>query len=463
MPQQPSNDIVKFVIDNNDDSIKYSKGWHIEGAPKVHYTKQSAATASFSFNGSFVAVFGVVPSYNGFPALGLNATTVLRSSYQINDGPPEFFNTTLTAERLTDQVFFQPSTSTLVDGPHTLVITNLGGPLMLDYLTMVPQSLDSSLSTTSSMNYHQIWKIDDTSTNITYNNAQALSDTNQADYNSTLHSLSHPQSTAFVNFNGDFVAVYGALPEVGPLPDVSFTLDNVIQPVPSGQSDPQSSILPLPTARKRRISQVLFWESSILDDIPHNLSITTRQGEFLLDFILVRTRSTDSLSLSPQPTNHWLGCVANCASSTFHPKATPNSTPPTLHPSSDPGNISAIVGGVLGTVSIVLLFCIVYLLSKRRPYLRFPIRSNSKPSDQTSNPPTSSRTEVARDGAQPRPVDGSGRPVKSYIPGSSVAWSHPPSYRSRSEVHNGQDLHVAKKKGEVMYGHDEKFAMFRQL
>ncbi|KAM6503327.1 hypothetical protein JOM56_000270, partial [Amanita muscaria] len=116
-------------------------------------------------------------------------------------------------------------------------------------------------------------KIDNASPNITYNNAKPLSNTNQADFNGTLHSLLSPQSTASLNFNGNFVAVYGALPAGNSLPNVSFTLDSLDQPIPTGQSEPSGSIPHLSASRKQQLSQVLFWKSSILNDGQHNLLI----------------------------------------------------------------------------------------------------------------------------------------------------------------------------------------------
>ncbi|KIL57100.1 hypothetical protein M378DRAFT_421721 [Amanita muscaria Koide BX008] len=387
----------------------------------------------------------------------------MQSSYQFDGGPTEYFNLTLDpSQHFTDQAFVQPS-ATQSDGHHTLVITNLAGALTLDYFTIVPANSGSSP-------YQNIQKIDDASPNIVYNNAKPLSNTSQADFNGTLHSLSSGQSTASLNFDGNFVAVYGALPAGNSLPALSFTLDK--QPIPTGQSEPSGSIPPLSASRKR-LSQVLFWKSSILNDGQHNLLITAKQGEFLLDFILIQTSDgagiePTSSSQSLTPTTTYLASPSSTSASPYG-SATSSSSASRSSLSgapSDHTNTFVIIGGVVGgAVGFIVLLLAVYMIRiryKRRSGLRSKTQSNTEPSSQP-------QVQAALPVTTPYLVGGSGQVVgvMGYLLGSSPMGPVPPPYQPRGETQERQvvpaEMNGGKDVQEVQYGHDDKFAAFGQV
>ncbi|KAM6503326.1 hypothetical protein JOM56_000269 [Amanita muscaria] len=303
-----SNENVKLIIDDNDTSVTYSANWRADG--------------------SYITVFGIIPSI-----LDLKNAGFTTAGSQVT-GPQNFLtplSTPLSILRTTS--FSSPALL------NQMVITPLSLPTQpgrscWDYFTIVPGNSGSSP-------YQHIQKIDDASPNMTYNNAKPLSNTSQADFNGTLHSLSSTQSTASLNFNGNFVAVYGALPTGNSLPVLSFTLDNVDQPVPTGQSNPSGSIPRLSASRKQQLSQILFWKSSTLVNSQHNLLIIAKQGEFLLDFILIQTSDgagtgPTSSSQSLTPTMTYLASPSSTSASPYGSATSSNSasrSPPSGAPS----------------------------------------------------------------------------------------------------------------------------------
>lgn len=149
-----------ILLDDNDASIKYSTSptWDLFGTSSeysntVHGADEVGMTATLTFSGApvrpfynqlnrlnhlilgtFVAVYGTIDQQAA-------------SSYVIDGGKPQTFNTSDKTPTLYQQQFFQAQ---LEDGIHTLVVTNLLDihAFWLDYFEIEP-SLPTSSPTTS--------------------------------------------------------------------------------------------------------------------------------------------------------------------------------------------------------------------------------------------------------------------------------------------------------------------------
>ncbi|KAF8148381.1 hypothetical protein B0H34DRAFT_811912 [Crassisporium funariophilum] len=126
-------------IDDQSTSIVYSQPasgvhWGTFGDPREYMnttrlTRDKGATATFSFVGSSVAVYGTIGS-NDFPAAV--------SSYSIDGGPSKTYTARATTIKIFTELFFQ--SATLGAGQHTLVITNeiQDDFYWLDFLLITP-------------------------------------------------------------------------------------------------------------------------------------------------------------------------------------------------------------------------------------------------------------------------------------------------------------------------------------
>lgn len=110
------------TIDDTDSSISYSSGWALlQGSTRqwngtVHSTSTVGATATFSFRGTGVAVYGTIPAGP--------STATTQSQYAIDSGVPVNVSLASQTNAVYADLFFQ--SSLLSDGLHILVITNDG-------------------------------------------------------------------------------------------------------------------------------------------------------------------------------------------------------------------------------------------------------------------------------------------------------------------------------------------------
>lgn len=140
-----------LVYDDHDPSISYSTGqWGQAGVIEEYksttsWTSKKGATATLTFSGTSVSVWGTISNVGDAPM----------SSYSIDGGAEEIYNATLSKIIQYQRPFFQ--SKQLTPASHTLVITVLSNSenafFFLDYISVTPNAIASSStsSTTSSL------------------------------------------------------------------------------------------------------------------------------------------------------------------------------------------------------------------------------------------------------------------------------------------------------------------------
>lgn len=137
--------LLTVLVDDSDSRIVYSDSWEkFQSRPFTmdqteHTTRSLGSTANFTFQGSYIAVYGTL-----LPRMA-------RSTYTLDGGAPAVYDapsskTTVTAQRLFEQ--------NIVDGEHTLVIKSVSeGGFSLDYITYKPSlsGVVSSLAPSSTI------------------------------------------------------------------------------------------------------------------------------------------------------------------------------------------------------------------------------------------------------------------------------------------------------------------------
>ncbi|EPQ50750.1 hypothetical protein GLOTRDRAFT_96710 [Gloeophyllum trabeum ATCC 11539] len=135
--------MAQVVLDDTSPELHYFGNWTVGGDPNntymgtTHYTTTAGDSATFSFTGSWVGVYGVI----GFP--GLNLTFALDGG----DGPgaTASFNVTRADHPVYHQVYYD--SGALTYGVHNLTMTNKNGSeVFLDYVMYNSSSSSSSAS-----------------------------------------------------------------------------------------------------------------------------------------------------------------------------------------------------------------------------------------------------------------------------------------------------------------------------
>ncbi|KAG2151434.1 hypothetical protein DEU56DRAFT_551478 [Suillus clintonianus] len=138
---------MSITLDDRD--LTYDGSWFLGGAALYEYdntttaTVTAGSTALINFTGISISVFGTIGPSN----IGTGAPV---SSYQIDNQPAVIFTAPVQGDTLYHYNFF--TSSTLGNGPHQLIITNLNQSsyLWLDYVQYTPLSATSSSSSSSS-------------------------------------------------------------------------------------------------------------------------------------------------------------------------------------------------------------------------------------------------------------------------------------------------------------------------
>ncbi|KAE9406486.1 hypothetical protein BT96DRAFT_915428 [Gymnopus androsaceus JB14] len=133
-----------ILVDDADPRIVYSAGWLKEGLPGLECEGTThgsnfipGATATFTFEGVGVQVFGSVGSPDGSP----------KSTYQVDGAVPSTF--TFNANGLNNYHLNFYSSPALDPGNHTLIMTSIGNnttEIFLDYIVYNPMPSSSSTS-----------------------------------------------------------------------------------------------------------------------------------------------------------------------------------------------------------------------------------------------------------------------------------------------------------------------------
>ncbi|KAE9406464.1 hypothetical protein BT96DRAFT_253884 [Gymnopus androsaceus JB14] len=158
--QCPPNSSSQILVDDTDPRIVYSAGWIEGGNPEwecegtTHGSNSiPGVTATFTFEGVGVQVFGTVGSTDGSPTC----------TYQVDSAVPLTF--TFNANGMTNYRVPFYSSPALDPGTHTLVMTSIGNhttQIYLDYIVYNP--IPSSSSTLSLISTSETSSSDPTTT-----------------------------------------------------------------------------------------------------------------------------------------------------------------------------------------------------------------------------------------------------------------------------------------------------------
>ncbi|PFH47926.1 hypothetical protein AMATHDRAFT_66502 [Amanita thiersii Skay4041] len=347
--------MLKVIYDNEDPNVQLSGSWKPLGGETefngtTSLTTQPGASAKFTFEGSFVAVYGTVE-----PVSYTNGTSLI-TTYSLDGSAPQQYNGTSVASTLTaptfNQLFYE--SPVLEDGPHELVVKYEGAGLRfyIDYFLVTPplRSLSNSSSPTLEM-------IEDTDSRVTYSDSGWAIDQDKP----STHRATNSGSTATVSFTGTYIAAFGSVNASQGVSDITFSFDD---------GPPQLPMLPMSVQPQQSIlSHQLYFQTPRLQGGKHNLTIRARKSnpDFYLDFFLIEPLS------SPTATG-----------------ASGAGTVPHISGSSGAGEsrsgegrsseIGGIVGGVVGgTLCLIILGALVFWLwrkQQRKPYngLGLPIQ-----------------------------------------------------------------------------------------
>ncbi|OSD04186.1 hypothetical protein PYCCODRAFT_130373 [Trametes coccinea BRFM310] len=141
------------VIDNSDPHILYEGSWtQVIGSAADYrstlaFSNESQATATFQFTGTSVAVYGAIKPVG---------TWHMASTYLLDALPSGAYEPPSVVPSEQHHVLFYAS-GQLANGPHTLVIENMGEQFWLDYIVVGGQGdgLAVSCSATASLSSSQ--------------------------------------------------------------------------------------------------------------------------------------------------------------------------------------------------------------------------------------------------------------------------------------------------------------------
>ncbi|KAI0628596.1 hypothetical protein C8Q77DRAFT_1162014 [Trametes polyzona] len=126
-PTSPyANGSVLLSVDDTSPRLQYSGHWYQAGTEQdylktSHFSNVTGSFVKFTFNGTFITVYGSVDSHGS------------SSSYKLDDAPPVTTDVNQVPSTQYHWPFFFPPAQ-LEPGPHELTITVVGGTFNLDYL-----------------------------------------------------------------------------------------------------------------------------------------------------------------------------------------------------------------------------------------------------------------------------------------------------------------------------------------
>ncbi|KAG5350568.1 hypothetical protein C0989_010355 [Termitomyces sp. Mn162] len=304
------------LVDDRDPQIAYSGDWVLGGS--------TGATATFSFTGSLVAVFGTIST----PAV---------STYAI-DGSVVF---TLTADHHTDNVQYKQqffASDQLSNSYHTLVVTSTfaGASLWIDYFKYAPSAKVTTTVEGGSSAANTVTTID-SMTAATEQDTQATR---------TMPVISTNQLISTVSISTTITQAQ--------------TVTSLISPSSTSSSQQLALTTFFDTPSSSTVTQILLPGSSSLDALVASSSLAT--------FATIGASSTSN---------------SNSGSSS-NPSSTSDSNP---NANSDSNvSIGAIVGGTVGGVIVFLLLSLLLLLFLRKRRLRAATSRQRRSSPVTTTP-----------------------------------------------------------------------------
>ncbi|KAJ7061334.1 hypothetical protein C8F01DRAFT_1369512 [Mycena amicta] len=366
------------IVDDRSLRVTYGGSWVEGGSPNefngtTKYTTQQGSTASFTFFGTSVTVFGTTAAYSD-PQSSMD--------FLVDDSIRGTYTPASDLGADTHHSVFYTS-PTLSEGPHTLTMTQTAaqenGVIFLDYIMY------------NTSRAADVFFVDDRDSRITYSPPWTFFGSDE-DFMHTSQASPGKGATLTLPFQGRGISFYGGINNgsaaLGQVLNASMTIDG----------GPPTFFVP-PTQTAAVTTNDLYFNSGVLANGNHTLVVTAENEHTVwADYFLIVPPPATSSSGSGSATN-----TANASSQ--------------IGKSKSKSAVGPGVGGAIGGVILVGLLVAVVVLCLRR---RRRKQAGDYPLDlQPGSPPSMQVT-----------------PFSDYPPvGPSGGWSTQPSSSVRSQPH----------------------------
>ncbi|KAJ7887023.1 hypothetical protein B0H14DRAFT_2696352 [Mycena olivaceomarginata] len=263
------------IVDERDTAIQYSTGWNNAGAflefdGTTRWSSIEGSTATFTFVGSSVTVYGSVAGNPAQAGLSFMVDKSLIGSYSAKQGGTALYH---------EALYVSP---TLSEGSHTLVITQnaaqSGGVIYLDYIMYDTESTTGT------------YFIDDRDPRITYTPAWRQFGS-ENDFQHTSLASSNPGDSFSFQFEGSAILYYGGL-TTG---DAGFSVSSIV--LDGGTPFIYTVPSPIPATTNNKI-----YHAEGLSTGKHTLVVTATNGHSAwMDYFLITPNPSSGGSTAPPP------------------------------------------------------------------------------------------------------------------------------------------------------------------
>ncbi|KAJ7636320.1 hypothetical protein FB45DRAFT_906381 [Roridomyces roridus] len=334
------------IVDDRDPRIQYSPstGWKQGSHFEQYLTTTTVATgtaidqtATFSFQGTSLAVYGTVTQ---------GRSTM---SFSLDQGVPSVFDASFSSSGTVHHKLLFAS-GTLTDGQHTLVMTQTSGTnsIFLDYLLS-----NMTLSAGNTLFF------DDSDTRLEYSPGWNVAPGSEQYLQNTARSCGLDQCTVALDFEGNSLTVYGDFAEV----NVTTTPPSFNASITVDDGPPTPIQFSVPFGKPQPTSNFAIYSTQLTPG-SHRAVLTTHQtDQFLLDYFVAEVPAapavpTTSPSTSIQPTGSASGLPDT------HSPSPSRSSLKDLGSSKVP--VGAIVGIAVGGLVFLIVLLVAMLLWRRR-------------------------------------------------------------------------------------------------
>ncbi|KAJ7236891.1 hypothetical protein B0H12DRAFT_1057539 [Mycena haematopus] len=333
------------ILDDRDPLIQYAGTWsgvgsYVEFYGTTTFSPEPGSTASLSFVGTSVTVYGTVGVENGSQAsMGFVVDGSITGIYV----PPVNSTATMHHELLWES-------PTLSNGTHTLVITQVAAPastsgvIFLDYIMYD--------TTSTSLTYF----MDDRDQRITYSSGW-VQDGSDEDFQHTSQRTSATGESFTLEFEGQSISYYGGM--------TSLTMN--ASAVIDGGPPKFFGVPPGATTTNN-----LLFQSGDLSAGAHKLVVTAQNDQGVwTDYFLVNPITSASTSTS-ESASSGAPALASHTSSETSPSTTLSSSP-------KPMPIGVIIGCVMGIVVILATAILLFKRCRRNRTTMLPVSEPFQP------------------------------------------------------------------------------------
>ncbi|KAF7310183.1 hypothetical protein MIND_00391900 [Mycena indigotica] len=321
------------VVDDSDKAIHYAGKWGTSGSPAeykhtTHCSVTQGSTASFSFVGTSIGVYGTVSANATGGALSFLLDNTRRATYTAVRAAGVVHHTELFAA------------AGLADGPHTLVITQAAVPtparsvLYFDYITYA-----------ASADGPGPYYVDDRDQGIVYS-PKWTDVADEMNFMHTSRASPGPGAKLTYTFSGRGISYYAPI-SAGARPNASFAIDG----------GPPALFVP-PTTAAAAAPNTLHYSSGDLPDGRHTLVVTALGADPLwADYLLVVPPLAASASASAGAGPSGSPSPAPGEHGTVRPEDEDDTSGP---------SVGALAGGVIGGLVLLVFLALGALFLRRR-------------------------------------------------------------------------------------------------